>query len=199
MARTKKPEVEEARRQRVAAAAEAALAEGSWRSVTLADVAARAGVSKGAVTYWFATKEALLLEALRRYHARYEAQLTQVALLEAPIRERLAGLIHVAFPSQEAVAADVRFQIELWSYAKEHPEVQAAVSEAYSRFRLACAALVQLGVDEGWVTAPDVEGLYRFIHALIDGVSLHVAFDPEADIAQTRARLLGLIEEWLRR
>lgn len=198
MARTKDPQVEEARRRHVADAAVAALGEGSWRSVTLEEVARRAGVSKGAVTYWFPSKEALFLEALKRFHTHYQEQLTSVALEDRPVRERLVRLIELAFPSQAAVAAEVRFQVEVWSFAKEHPAVLQAVQDAYLQFRFACEALVQIGVQEGWVNAPDVRGLYRFIHALMDGMSLHIAFEPEVDLVEIREHLLVLLERWLR-
>lgn len=197
MPRTRDPHLEEARRQRVAEAAETALAEGSWNRVTLADVARRAGVSKGVVTYWFGNKETLFLEVLRRYHHRYEQHLSQVAAPGAPLRERLERLVHIAFPDQATVAAEVRFQIEIWSYAKEHPAVLAAVREAYNRFRRACQALVAMAAAERSVPASQIDELYRYVHALIDGVSLHVALDPDIDLDATRARLIDLLETWL--
>ena len=164
--------------------------------MTLAQVAKRAGVSKGMVTYWFKSKDELFVEALQRFHARYETDLMKIATEPMPARARLEALLLAAFPSQEQVAREVRFHAEVWSYAKENPEVQAAIVQNYGHFRMACEALLGLGVAEGYVDPTRTAGLYRYIHALIDGLSLHVAFDPDVDMAEVRARLLTLLERW---
>jgi len=196
MARTKDPKLEAERRARIADAAIELLAEGSWRGVTLEQVARRAGVSKGAVTYWFRGKDALFLEAIRRFHERYAETLLRVAAEPRPVRARLEALLEAAFPSQEAVRRELRFQTEVWSFAKTRPEVEAEIVQSYGHFRAACEALLQLGVAEGYVRADRAPGLYRFIHALIDGVSIQVAFEPAIDLHATRRDLLALLERW---
>ena len=198
MARTKDPKLEAQRREQVAGAVVELLAEGSWRSATFAAVASRAGVSKGMVTYYYPDKGALLLDAIQRFHDRYRQRLVEVAGAALPVRERLERLIEVAFPSVEVVRAEVRFQTEVWYYAKERPEVAELVGEAYGQFRMACEALLQLGVAEGYVDEGEAEGLYLFVHALIDGLSLHVAWSPDVDLAAARRRLVSLLERWFR-
>lgn len=198
MARTKDPELEAARRALVAEATMGLLAEGSWRSVTLSAVAARAGVSKGVVTYWYANKDALILEAIRRHHARYEADLTRIALQPGATRARLEALIEAAFPSQALVAREVAFQAEVWSYTKEHPEVRDDILASYDRFRMACKILLSIGAAEGLVTVPERDSLSRFIHALIDGLSIHIAFEPEVDVPALRAELIEMLGRWFR-
>lgn len=198
MARKKDPALQAARRALVADATIELLAGGSWRSVTLSAVAAHAGVSKGVVTYWFPNKDALILEAIRRHHAQYEADLTRIALQPGATQARLSALIEAAFPSQAAVAREVAFQAEVWSYAKEHPEVHADILASYDRFRTACKVLLTIGAAEGLVTARNRDVLARFIHALIDGLSIHVAFEPDVDIAQVRADLIEMLTRWFR-
>ena len=198
MPRTKDPKLEEDRLALVTDATIELLAATSWRSVTLEKVARQAGLSKGAVTYWFASKDDLLVAAVERFHATYGEDLAQVAATPGPVRERLERLLALAFPDQPTVERELRFQTEVWSYAKERPEVLHALRERYGRFRAACEALVELGVAEGYVTREDREGLYFFVHALIDGVSIHVAFDPDADVPAVRAKLIELLERWFR-
>lgn len=198
MARTKDPALEEARRAQIADATIALLAEGDWRGVSLSAVAARAGVSKGVVTYWYDSKEALLLSAIERFHARYAERLMSVAAEAVPARERLRCLLAVAFPSQAEVVEELRFQVELVSYAKEHPAVAEALRGSYADFRVACEALLTMGVAEGYITRPS-EGLYRFIHALIDGLSMQLLIDDDVDMEALRERVLELLELWLTR
>lgn len=196
MARPKDPKLEAQRRAMVLDATQALLAESSWMSVTLEGVARHADVSKGVVTYWFKSKDALIVAAVERFHERYADKLAKVAALDASPRERLEKLIAVAFPSRAQVTREVRFQAEVWSYAKQNPEVAALVREAYASFRLATEALIALGCAEGYITTEHTADLQRFVHALVDGLSLHIAFDERHDVRATRAQLLERLEQW---
>lgn len=62
--RARGPEQKEARRRRILAGAEALFRDRSFAETTMAEVATRAGLSKGAVYLYFATKEQLFLALL---------------------------------------------------------------------------------------------------------------------------------------
>lgn len=196
MARPKDPQLEAQRRALVLDAVQALLADASWTQMTLDDVARRAGVSKGVVTYWFATKDALIVAAVERFHEAYAERLAAAATADAPARDRMQALIAVAFPSRAQVTREVRFQAEVWSFAKGNADVAKQVREAYGTFRLACEALIGVGCDAGYITTGELHGLHRCVHALIDGLSLHVAFDPKADVTEIRDMLLFRLEQW---
>lgn len=196
MARPKDPELQARRRALVLDATVELLSEGSWTKMTLDAVARRAGVSKGVVTYWFDSKDALLVAAIERFHEQYAERLSAVAQSDAPPRERMRSLIELAFPSRAQVTREVRFQAEVWSFAKTNPSAAKRVREAYASFRIACQALLAIGKDAGYVTTPQTAGLERAAHALIDGLSLHIAFDPKANIAEIREELLLRLEQW---
>ena len=196
MARPRDPELEAERRSAVLDVVQTMLSEASFTQMTLAEVARRAGVSKGVVTYWFASKDALIVAAMERFHDDYATRLSQVAATDAPPRERMREVIEIAFPSRAQVAREVRFQAEVWSFAKTNPTAAKNLRDAYTSFRSACAALVAIGVDAGYITTPHQDGLHRAVHALMDGLSLHVAFDPKANVQETRELLLLRIEQW---
>jgi len=196
MARRKDPALEADRQRAVIQAAIELLAEESWQSVTLARVAERAGVSKGVVTYWFPSKDELILSCIRHFHERYADRLTAIVLQPQHSRDRLRALVAEALPSREALSVEVRFQTEVWSFAKQRPEVEQAIQQAWRDFREACRILMEVAVAEGYIRRPDSKGLDRFIHALIDGLSLHLAYGLDDDMEETRERLVCLLEEW---
>lgn len=196
MARTRKPELEAARRTLVTDAAMRLLASGSWKSMTLAAVAVKAGVSKGVVTYWYPSKDALIVAAIDRHHERYRRALSAIVETPGDVESLLSALVQAILPSQEEVANEVAFQAEVWSYAKEHPHVRDEITASYRWFREVSGALLALG-SEG-VAAPLIapENLLRLAHALIDGLSIHVAYDPEVDLPEVRAVLLRQLRTW---
>lgn len=197
MSRTRDPRLELQRKEQVLDATIALLGEGSWHGTSLAAVAARAGVSKGVVTYWFPDKDALILGAIDRYHAQVGERLAAVAAGDGAIEERLARLLEVGFPDVDSVVREIAFQAEVLSYAKSRPDAAARVRDAYNAFRQLTGALVQLGVIEGYVVEPHPE-LHRFVHALIDGLSFQVAADPDVDLPALRAALQVHLEVWFR-
>lgn len=197
MARTRDPELEERRRQQVMLTVYRLLASDSFAAMTLARVAREAGVSKGLVTYYFKNKDQLIVETIRSYHEEQERQLLQVVEHPKPPRELLRGLVSLAFPSQALVELELRFQIEVWSFAKTRPEAWQAIAASYQRFRGVCEKLLQRGVDEGWLRPERIPWLYRFIQALADGLSFQVALEPELDVDALRAELCDLIDRLL--
>jgi len=174
------------------------LVSDSYHAVTLQRVAREAGVSKGLVTYYFPSKDALFQETIASYHERQLTLLQGIVRSRLPVRERLELLVRSAFPSQKAVADEARFQIEVWSFAKSRPEVAQWLREHYAAFRQAGAALLQVGVEEGLVAADRPEERYAAIHAVIDGLSLQVAADPDVDIAEVRRQALDAVMALLR-
>ncbi|MCB9594028.1 MAG: TetR/AcrR family transcriptional regulator [Sandaracinaceae bacterium] len=194
MARTRDPKLEARRRRDLLDVTIGLLGEGAFHAVTQEKVAQAAGVSKGVVTYYFPTKHDLLVSAIRRYHEQVRDGLAAiVANASLSTHDKLRLLIHAAFPSAESVEREVRFQSEVWSYAKDQPEAREAVVESYRDFRDACATLLDAGADEGLVKTKDREGTYRMIHALIDGLSFQLAVQPDLDLPELRAGLERVI------
>lgn len=197
MARTKDPELEQRRRLQILATTRRLLIEGSHATLTLDRVAAEAGVSKGMLTYYFASKEQLVTEAMHQFLREQELMLGAIAAVERPPRERLRMLVAAALPSREALDEELRMQIEVLSFAKQSPSTLAAVRRLYREFRRACEALLERGVREGAVTARDATQVYPLLHALIDGLSFQIVFDPDLDLDEVRERALAVVESLL--
>jgi len=194
VARTKDPELEARRRRELLDVTIGLLAAEPFHAVTQDKVARAAGVSKGVVTYYFATKTDLLVAAIRRYHEQVrEGLVLIVALPGLDVQAKLRLLIQAAFPSVEDVEREVRFQSEVWSFAKDEPRARAAVVGSYRDFRDACSSLLGAGADEGLATTPQREWAYLFIHALVDGLTFQLAVQPELDLPELRWRLERVI------
>jgi len=80
-------------------AAESCFVAKNYNDVTMAEIAAQAEVTKGALYHHFASKEELYLTMMHRYLEEIEALVVETAVhLQAPIRDRLWQLT-VAFLS----------------------------------------------------------------------------------------------------
>jgi AcrR family transcriptional regulator len=93
-----------------------------YRNARLDDVAAEAGVTKGAVYHHFANKEALLVRALDYHLARAFGRIESVLLEEHhTAAERLAQIVRRAFGIDDPSRADVLLLLQTVSH--EVPEV----------------------------------------------------------------------------
>ena len=194
MARPKNPALEKQRKDDLIATVLQMLTAGSSTSLSLDRVAKKAGVSKGMLTYYFRSKDELIIESIRRYHRDQQAMLSQIMELPMPANTKLNLLIQAAFPSKERILEELKFQVEVWTYAKQFPEVMEAVSHSYRSFRQACEAMLQRGIEDGGVFVSETEWTYRMIHALVDGLTFQVAADPDLNIDELVPRLMQMVE-----
>lgn len=156
----------EERRERILAATLRVIGRAGIGAVTHRRVAEEAGVPLGSLTYWFAAKDDLLREALRRFVSVEAARLRQVAaaLGEQADPEVVAARIGAVL--DENAGAEQVAQFELYLEAARNPALRDIAAEAFAAYEeVAVAALRAAGVEQPEEIAP------LFV-SLADGVGL---------------------------
>lgn len=155
------------RPQILATATDLVREKGLW-SVRISDVAARAGISPTSVVYYFGTKDELFAAAITRaddmFYGPVQEELGQ---LETAC-EKLAWLI------VRSSTSDWMLWIDLWVYARHHPDTAVAQRRFHRRWRQAIEDIVLEGVQTGEWTAEDPAGVAQRLSALTDGLSVHM-------------------------
>jgi DNA-binding transcriptional regulator YbjK len=155
------------RRDDLLAAAIELFAEGGSRAVTHRAVARRAGLPSATTTYYFASIEELLREALAAHIEKWTtdlAALTQLGLGPKTTVEDATGLVsHVFALRGPDVAA---LELSIFLAATHDPALREAATETLRQFeQLVVTVLSRLGVE-------DAEPLAASIIALIAGTAL---------------------------
>ena len=143
---------------------------------------------------WEKIERFLIIETIEHWLKMQQRLMLEIVREPLPVRERLERLLEAVLPSRDAVRSELSFQTEVWSFAKDHPEALQALHQAYLGFRHACSDMIEVGRDEGYVTAADASWIYLLMHALIDGIAFQLVLDPDLDLAELRQRLLQLID-----
>jgi AcrR family transcriptional regulator len=178
-------------RERILDVACELIARQGMEDVRVARIARAAGVSTALVHYHFATREALLGEALRHSYAR--AGEARTALLErdgttaAP--RLLAGMIEHCLPLPGRLERDWVLWVELWLRAARHPGLRDVARELYGRLHAWFAGTIADGVARGELRVEDVDAATDVLLAAIDGAGVRVLF---GDLPLERARELLL-------
>lgn len=146
-----------------------AILERGFPATRIADVARSAGVSTGTVHYYFATRDDVLIAALKwatgRLFARVEAH------AGAPPAERLGRLLLASVPARGATRDEYVLWIELWLRVLHQPELLPECEALSERWRGYFFDVVRDGAERGDfrpVEDPDV--VADRLVALCDGL-----------------------------
>ena len=157
------------RREAILDGACRAILERGFPATRIADVAAFAGVSTGTVHYYFATKDDVLIAALKWASNRLLARVQAAG--HAPATRRLAQLLALSVPSPGENRDEYVLWIELWLRVLHQPDLLPDCEEISCRWRELFFAIVRAGAESGEFTpvrAPE-EVADRLV-ALVDGL-----------------------------
>jgi len=174
--------------QRIVEAMRASVARRGAAGSTFDHVAREAGVSRGLLHYYFATKERLLVEVVRR-----DAEVRLAALDEALSGAHSADdFIDALVRSlQDLVRRDpdhVTLVFELFAIARRNREVGAEVAELTRRTRSRVAGLLEAKQAEGVLALrADPEAVATVLFGLADGVAMRMLIEPDRDFGATLA------------
>lgn len=147
--------------------------KGLW-SVRISDVAKRAGMSPASVVYYFGSKDQLFAEAITAADDAFYAPLEPLLEGLDRARDRLAWLI------VRSSTSDWLLWMDLWVYARHHPETSVTQRGFHRRWRRAIEDVVAYGVQTGEWEVADAHDVSQRLSALTDGLAVHMVLgDPD--------------------
>jgi len=183
--------IEEMRRRELVEVTIDSLAEVGFVGTTLAQIAARAGVSPGLVAHYFDDKDGLLDAAFRSLARRVGTQVRARLRLVATPRGRIQAVIDANLAPEEFDQRTGSAWLAFWGQVL-HVERLKRIQSVYQRRTLSTLrnSLLKL-------VAPDeAQSLAAMIAAMIDGVWLRAALSGwrEADSESARAMLTAFVD-----
>ncbi|RJL24174.1 TetR/AcrR family transcriptional regulator [Bailinhaonella thermotolerans] len=166
----------DARRRDVSEAVWRVLAAHGFGGLTLRAVAAEMGCSTGLLTHYFPSKRALVRHALEIADER-----TRTRARRTPPEEGLpalrAALLDVLCLSPKDVAMN-RVWVSSWDRALGDPELGAAQTERYARWRAALRPHAEAAIRLGRLPAVDPDDVVATVAAFAHGLVVQALFDP---------------------
>ncbi len=176
-------------RERILRAAVRRIAREGIDGVRIARIAMDAGVSSSLVHYHFASREALLAEALD-YSYQHAADVRIGPGDEAvgsSRAARLQSMIDQCLPTTPALREDWVLWIELWLRAVRYPELRPVAEELYARLVAWFADEIDAGVRVGEFARCDPQEVADRTVALLDGFGVRTLIG-DSTIPLERAR-----------
>ncbi len=189
-------DVKQQRRQNLVDAAWRCVARGGYRSLTVDDVCAEAGLSKGAFYTYFDQKQDLLLALLDDDAAGLSDLVADAATQPSgveQIRRFVAALV-----DRGSDAAAVQLRADLWAEIPSEESVRLRFLEAMQQRRIRLAGLITAAVAADELVEVPANALAAVFLALGDGLMLHRALDPTGFRWSNVRRAIDEILEGLR-
>lgn len=186
------------RRTQIIRCAIEALAELGFVGASLAEIARRAGVSKGVVSYYFAGKDDLLGQILFDVYGRAGAAIAERIGRESHPAAVIRGYLEVNLSFLAENPADIRAVVEIAANARS-PDGSPRFGVPREDPVLAhLQALVQAGKDSGHFGDVDSRSMAVLIRGAIDTASGRMVTDPAFDLEVYTRQLVDVIDLALR-
>lgn len=160
-------------------AATTLFARDGYESTGVAEICARAGVSKGAFYYHFDSKENVFLTLIDTWLNTLETTLTEISFQAKSVPDGLlemAGLMQPVFENNQYFMG---LFLELWTHANRNDKVRQATVAPYRRFEETFTRLIQRGIDEGTIDDVEPEIAGQLLLSLSSGLFLQASLEPD--------------------
>ncbi len=172
----------------VTAAAEL-IAEQGLAQLRMADVADRAGMSVGHVTYYFPSKAELLVRAIGQSEEQFQTEVHAALRRHDDAWDRLAALIELAAASGPKDPGWLLW-FEVWANAAADPELAEVQRQLDDWWRQQMAEVIAYGTAQGAFHTADSGRAVSVLSALTDGLSVQLALGSDT---VTRPQLIDIV------
>lgn len=180
------------RRQQLVDAAWRCAGRMGYRDLTVDDVCAEAGVSKGAFYGYFASKQDLLLALLDEDAGALDTVLERLGRRSLTNIGRLRSFAR-EMCQRGTEQSRVQLRSDLWATIVTEPVIRERMAGAVQRHRAVLRSWIAGAVDNAEMEPVPANALASLLLALGDGLTLHSALDPSGFRWNNIARVLDAI------
>jgi AcrR family transcriptional regulator len=172
--------IEEARRRQIVETAIQTIAQQGISQASLAEIARKAGCSKGVISYHFNGKDELIEEILSwLLHEPADFIKERVRSADTALGQ-LRAYVEANFEFMEAHRDGYVALVDLWGSRGVAHDTNRFNADAYEPSRHYLANILQAGRESGELRELPVFTMASLIQAAIDGIMLQWVFDPDA-------------------
>lgn len=165
---------------------------------SIADIALQAGIGKGTVYEYFASKEDLFFAVFEWYVAKTSTALTvNISALGGSAAQRLEAMNGAVVNLWDEIQDIFALTMEFWAASSAsimRQRFQAAFKSLYLELRGTVSALLRDGIDRGEFDAQiDTEAVASALVGAWDALFLQAWFDPDFDPLDTAQKFLRIV------
>jgi AcrR family transcriptional regulator len=159
------------RRNQILRAARAVFIAKGFLAARVEDVAKRAGLSKGAVYFYYSSKRELLLALVQEEHENTYSFLDQAEKDRRPAAVKLLDLGQKYLDYFAGLKSPPRFFMMMCEQAIRDEEIREEVQAVHQRFVDAVTRIIAQGIAEGTFRDTDPIAVSQMLKSMIDGMA----------------------------
>lgn len=165
--------------------------------VSLDEIAAHAGVTKGSLYWHFDSKREVIHAACAHYYRTYQRRINEALIGIRDPGERLLQTLRMAVRTCLLDEANRVFTLEILTRSVHDAELRRGWQQFYDSVREFYIGLVRAAACAGAVRVEDAEQAVNLMLAAMEGIKLRAMFEPEICAPAEEARLLTGLKEIL--
>ena len=174
-----RPDVSEVRIQQILEAAMAVFARLGFHNARMDDIVTESGLSKGALYWYFKSKDDIIQAILDNIFERELAHLRSLQTASGPASQRLLEFTHRAVQDLKKMIRLMPITYEFYALAFRQKAVRQAIQGYFRSYLNILVPLIQQGVDQGEFRPVDAQAAAIAVGALLEGAILLWVIDPE--------------------
>jgi AcrR family transcriptional regulator len=167
-----KRELSEIRKEQILQAATMVFARLGFHEARMDDIVEEAGLSKGAVYWYFESKDEIITTILDRFFERELEDFRRISQGEGPIPDRLLKLVKNLSKEIEAIADLMPIIYEFYAIAARENTIRKTIQRYFKSHTTLLEELVKIGIDRGELRKISPEDAARSLVALMEGCML---------------------------
>lgn len=178
-----KRETEEIRRQQILESAIRCISRWGYHQTTMDDIASEAGLSKGALYWYFKSKEDLLSDICRLQCDEHLQILNKFSEQKMPVKELALKTGDKILESLINEPDQCKMSFEFWALTDENRQVKEAHSEVHKIWQETVSGLINSGIEKGEIKPNvNVKELSIALLAIFDGIIIAYSIDKTLNV-----------------
>lgn len=171
-----RPDVSEERKNQIIAAATKVFTERGFAEARMDDIVAESGLSKGALYWYFDSKDAIIVAILDRVFDWEAAHLDEILDCEDSAEMKLERFVDVTLQDLNKMKPLMPIFFDFWSLSVRNKNINKAIKRYYQNFIDIVEPIIELGIQRGEFRIVDVRETALAIGALFEGTILFYAY-----------------------
>ncbi len=172
-------DLQQERRKQILDAAEKVFIQRGFNKARMDDIVAESGLSKGALYWYFKSKDEIILALMDRVFSGEMQAEQELISTEGDARQQLEAFFDAAFDDVRRFEERMSLGYEFFSLAARTEEVRDAIRGYYRRYQATLSYIIQQGIDSGEFISIDPDDAATAVISIVEGMALMWFIDPE--------------------
>lgn len=172
-----KPDVSQERKQQIMEAALKVFSREGLHTARMDDIAEEAGLSKGALYWYFNSKDKIIASLLTNFFDREFSKIEEWVMKDDSARNLLQNLIDLIVEDLLSVKPFMSIIYEFWAMSFRNKRVGKFIRDSMHRYLDLIIPVVQRGIDQGEFKPLDATDVAMAFGSIIEGSILLWSYD----------------------